>query len=396
VSGEVFEVGPRMARVDLVEPGRHLPVLTGMRGWAALWVLLYHAWGQAGMPAIGLDVWDFNLELTPFLRMGGAGVMVFFVLSGFLLSIPFAEWQAGMRDKPATGRYLLRRVARVFPAYYAQLAIVLAAAYLSYGPAALPNLGDLTRHLLMLFMPPPIGMEPRNLVWWTLPIEFSFYLALPLLPLLLRSDRWTWLVAAAGTSMVVWRYFAVTWLADSSIQARVYASYQLPGSMDSFGFGMLAAVLHVNREKMLVRLKRVVDLDRMTMLALILLIAAIYWQHYGSDAYWKNNPIFYLWTPALSLGISTIVLAGVGGGRVARLLFANHFMVFAGVVSYSVYLWHFPILVWMKSLPLVQAITDHRLVILILAGVPATLAVASVSYFVVERPFLRIRIRSGG
>lgn len=381
--------------MDPADRARHLPVLTGMRGWAALWVLLYHAWGQAGMPPIKLGIWDFNVELTPFLRMGGAGVVVFFVLSGFLLSIPFAEWQAGMRDKPATGRYLLRRVARVFPAYYAQLAIVLAAAYLSYGPAALPNLADLTRHLLMLFMPPPIGMEPRNLVWWTLPIEFSFYLALPLLALLLRSDRWMWLIAVASTSMIVWRYFAVTWLADSSIQARVYASYQLPGSMDSFGFGMLAAVLHVNRENRLVRLKSPVELDRVTGLALILLIAAIYWQHYGSDAYWKNNPIFYLWTPALSLAISTIVLAGVGGGRIARLLFANRFMVFAGLVSYSVYLWHFPVLVWMKSLPFVQAMTDYRLVVLLLLGVPATLAVASLSYFLVERPFLRIRIRAG-
>jgi peptidoglycan/LPS O-acetylase OafA/YrhL len=166
--------------------------------------------------------------------------------------------------------------------------------------------------------------------------------------------------------------------------------------MDSFGFGMLAAVLYVHRENMLFRLKRPVDLDRVTVLALILLIAAVYWQHYGSDAYWKNNPIFYLWTPALSLGISAIVLAGVGGGRIARLLFANRFMKFAGLVSYSVYLWHFPILVWMKSLPFVQAMADHRLVVLLLAGIPATLAVASVSYFLVERPFLRIRIRSRG
>lgn len=394
--GESLEVGPRMARFDPVERGRHLPVLTGMRGWAALWVLLYHAWGQAGMPPIRLAVLGFNVELTPFLRMGGTGVMVFFVLSGFLLSLPFAEWQAGMRDKPATGRYLLRRVARVFPAYYAQLAIVLAAAYLSYGPAALPSLADMTRHLLMLFMPPPLGTEPRNLVWWTLPIEFSFYLALPVLAVLLRPDRRIWLIALAWMSMIVWRYFAVTWLADSSIQARVYASYQLPGSMDSFGFGMLAAVLYVHRENMLFRLKRPVDLDRVTVLALILLIAAVYWQHYGSDAYWKNNPIFYLWTPALSLGISAIVLAGVGGGRIARLLFANRFMKFAGLVSYSVYLWHFPILVWMKSLPFVQAMADHRLVVLLLAGIPATLAVASVSYFLVERPFLRIRIRSRG
>lgn len=376
--------------------GRHMSVLTGIRGWAALWVLLYHAWGQAGMNPIGLSFGEFRIDLTPFFRMGIAGVTVFFVLSGFLLSIPFAQWQAGLRDKPAVGRYLLRRVARVFPAYYAQLAILLAIAYSSYGPSALPNAAELCRHLIILFVPPPLGVEPRNLVWWTLPIEFSFYLALPLLALTLRSDRWIGLIVAACTAMVAWRYCIVTWLGDSSIQARVYASYQLPGSMDSFGFGMLAAVYYVNRDKMLVRFDRAATLDRVTVLALALLVAAIYWLHYGSNDYWKNNPIFYLWTPALSLGIAAIVLAGIGGGRIARALFANRFMVFSGLVSYSVYLWHFPILVWMKSLPFVQAAAGYRLVILLLAGIPITLAVASLSYFLVERPFLRMRSQAGG
>lgn len=381
---------------DLGEHGPHVSVLTGIRGWAALWVLLYHAWGQAGTSPIVLAIGDFSLDMTPFLRMGIAGVTVFFVLSGFLLSIPFARWQAGLRDKPATGRYLLRRVARVFPAYYAQLAILLTLAYLNHGPSALPSAADLVRHLLMSFVPPPLGVEPRNLVWWTLPIEFSFYLALPMLALLLRSDRWVLLIAVAAAAMIVWRYCAVTWLADEPIQARVYAAYQLPGSMDSFGFGMLAAVLYVNRDRMLARLNRPMDLDRVTVLAIMLLVVAIYWLHYGSNAYWRNNPIFYLWTPALSLGIAAIILAGVGGGRIASLLFANRFMVFAGLVSYSVYLWHFPILVWMKSLSFVQAMTDYRLVMLLLAGLPTTLMVASLSYFIVERPFLRIRIRAGG
>lgn len=381
---------------DPGEHGRHVAVLTGIRGWAALWVLLYHAWGQAGMSPVGLVVGEFWIELTPFLRMGMAGVTVFFVLSGFLLSIPFARWQAGLGNKPATGRYLLRRVARVFPAYYAQLAVLLAIGYFNHGPAALPDGVDFIRHLLMLFMPPPLGVEPRNLVWWTLPIEFSFYLALPLLALLLRSDRWIGLILVACAAMVTWRYCAVTWLADSPIQARVYAAYQLPGSMDSFGFGMLAAVVYVNRERMLARLNRPVDLDRITVLALTLVVAAIYWLHYGSDAYWRNNPIFYLWTPALSLGIAAIVLAGVSGGRIAGFLFANRFMVFAGLISYSVYLWHFPILVWLKSLPFFQAIADHRIVIMLAIGLPITLAVAAASYFLVERPFLRIRFRSEG
>ncbi|MBK8337377.1 MAG: acyltransferase [Sterolibacteriaceae bacterium] len=384
-------------RTDLViAQNQQMPVLTGIRGWAALWVLLYHAWGQSGSKPIILGSDAFGADLTPFFRMGGAGVTVFFVLSGFLLSLPFAAWQAGLRDKPTTGAYLMRRVARVFPAYYAQLAVLILISAIDLGWSAVPNAGDMCRHLLMLFMPPPLGMEPMNLVWWTLPIEFSFYLVLPIVAVLLHSDRWPWLLASVLTSMIVWRYFAVTWLADSSIQARVYAAYQLPGSMDSFGFGMLASILHVKRKTMLVWLRRPACLELATLLGVAVLVGAIYWLHYGGKGYWSNTPIFYLWTPALSLGITAIVLAGTGGGRIASLLFANRFMVYAGLVSYSVYLWHFPILVWMKSQPFVQSVADHRLAVLLLAGMPTTLAVASISYLLVERPCLRLRLRVRG
>ena len=56
------------------------------------------------------------LDFTPLVSMGLAGVTIFFVLSGFLLAIPFAEWQSGLRQRPALDRYFLRRVMRVFPA----------------------------------------------------------------------------------------------------------------------------------------------------------------------------------------------------------------------------------------------------------------------------------------
>lgn len=98
---------------------RHLDVLTGIRGWAALWVFLYHAWSLSGHPDLIVDLAGLPLDFTPLASVGGAGVTIFFVLSGFLLAIPFAEWQAGMRERPALGKYFLRRVARVFPAYYA-------------------------------------------------------------------------------------------------------------------------------------------------------------------------------------------------------------------------------------------------------------------------------------
>lgn len=369
-----------------------LDALTGIRGWAALWVFFYHAWGQAGANAIVVPIGDLAADLTPFFRMGGAGVSIFFVLSGFLLALPFVRWQAGLQDKPATGSYLLRRVARVFPAYYAQLAILLAVAYLSQGEAGLLSPPDMIRHLLMLFTPPPLGVEARNGVWWTLPIEFSFYLALPLLAPLLRANRWMWLLVLSLSVMMIWRHFVVVWLADSPVPARVLASYQLPGSADMFGLGMFAALVQVNRNRLPEWLRPPSNMNRSTVLGLLLVVVAIYWLHLRASEYWIDKPIFYLWTLSLSLGIVAIMLAAVAGGRLANAMFGNRFMVFSGTVSYSIYLWHLPILVWLKQANLIQVPEFYRLPVLVVVALGLTLVVSSISYVLVERPFMRLRL----
>jgi len=62
--------------------------------------------------------------------------------------------------------------------------------------------------------------------------------------------RWWLLLIGSLFAMTLWRYGVVTLLADRPMQERVYASYQLPGSLDTFGLGMLTAMLHVNRDRL--------------------------------------------------------------------------------------------------------------------------------------------------
>ncbi len=100
--------------------GKHRIELDGIRGAAALFVLLEHTW-------------------TPFLGMGRTGVWLFFILSGYLLSQPFVKKPARIFDVKYLKQYMIRRLSRIMPMYYTTVLIMFAfngkTSYLRSGPA---------------------------------------------------------------------------------------------------------------------------------------------------------------------------------------------------------------------------------------------------------------------
>jgi peptidoglycan/LPS O-acetylase OafA/YrhL len=369
----------------------NLLVLTGLRGFAALWVYLYHVWGHSGHRVFEVRFGSFHVDLTPLVSMGGAGVTIFFVLSGFLLALPYAGWQAGTSEQPRYGHYLLRRILRVFPAYYVQLALLLAVSVALSGIGGWPEWSTFWRHLLMLFVPPPWGTNPINLVWWTLPIEFSFYLLLPFMAFLLRPGRWWILLAGSLCAMWLWRHSVILHLSDAPIQMRVYSTYQLAGSFDMFGLGMLAAVIHVNRSSLPNWLAGFLRSDLAMVMGLACLVVAAYWLAGNRQLYWADNLIFYLWTPLLSCGTVLVVLSGTGGSRVAAGLFANRPMIILGLVSYSFYLWHLPMLDWIVASPWLSGLFGKSFGTLIAISIMPILLASALSYLLVERPCMKLR-----
>lgn len=181
------------------------------------------------------------------------------------------------------------------------------------------------------------------------------------------------------------------WFGDEPVPLRVYASYQLPGVFDMFGLGMLASLLHVHRDRVPGWLMPQVNFSRLAMLGGLLIVVAGYWLFDERQHYWANNPVFYLWTPALSMGTAAIVLAAASGSRFTEWLFGNRVMVFAGVVSYSVYLWHVPVMDWITNARLIQIVGGYRFPALLLVAIPLIYLIATCSYLLVERPFIRMR-----
>jgi len=157
-------------------PGAIAP-LDGLRALAIILVLFRHGvrpFYVPGEPAFGLFGWD---AMTPMIN-GWAGVDLFFVLSGFLVSFHILKrWSAEFRFSDLRD-YLVKRILRIVPAYYAWLLIIAAGLLPFYRVSAEVVRDQLTLHLFFLQ-----DYYPSQFVvaFWSLGVEEKFYLSIPLL-----------------------------------------------------------------------------------------------------------------------------------------------------------------------------------------------------------------------
>jgi peptidoglycan/LPS O-acetylase OafA/YrhL len=364
------------------EPVRdYFPGLTGLRGIAACWVMLFHLWGLARAPRVVVA----GLDLTPLFSVGYLGVDLFFVLSGFLLGLPFLAWALGRKPFPDLRTYAKRRCLRVLPAFYIQLAILVVAGFLVTGAWPI-GLRQLFAYLGMQFVFFD-GIAPMlNGVWWTLPVEWNFYLVLPLLGLAFARARW-WLVAL-GVLVAVFAFRVFCYdllLANRSIGPIAYPMIiQLPGRLDEFVFGMLAALFHLRRR---------IPAPRRDTTLLALGLAGVVALMLGLDG---RGDIFatgdtrwiFVYATCAGASLALVVYAAAARVRVAQWLFGGRVLAFLGTISYSLYLWHLVVFQYAARGGLTGWKIAAGLGGLALILVPSVLIVAWVSYRWTERPFL--------
>ena len=175
------------------------------------------------------------------LNEGRLGLVLFFVLSGYLLYRPWVSAAASGGGRPRTGAYLIRRVARIVPAYYLALAGSVA---LLWGAAGTPGVRLPPATALPLFAVFAQNYSPSAVLsldppTWTLSIEASFYLVLPIVGLAamrLGSSRWSQVALPVAMIVAGLTWNGVTGLAEPFDKA-------LPAALPYFGAGMLVAVL---------------------------------------------------------------------------------------------------------------------------------------------------------
>ncbi len=364
-----------------------LPSLTGLRGVAAFWVLLYHAWVEAGPRAMTLGSGEYTINLTPVFSGGWTGVDIFFTLSAFLLSLPFVRWQLGLAQRPSLGTFWLRRALRIFPAYYAQILVLLIIAGV-FGIGAWPGLRQLVGNLLLWFNVGSSSVAPLNPIAYTLPIEFSFYLVLPLLACLLRPRWWVVLLLLAIVETQLYRHLMYASVAALDVPHRMVVLEQMPGRLDQFVFGMLAAYAY-GCAASVGSLPRARTADALFLLGIAGVALMMLLIQLNFTTYWDGNWLLFVWHGAVGASVALMLFACAAGSRVANALLNNRPLHYLGVISFGVYLWHFPLMHWLSAAHAFDWIAGYRLPWILPILLLLSCAIADVSFRLVERPLLR-------
>ena len=362
----------------------HVDGLTGLRGLAACWVLCLHYTAGLIRTPVEIPLGFWRLDVTPFLTMGWIGVDIFFVLSGFLLAYPIVtHLRERFYSRVELGKYARRRLLRVMPAYLALIFFILVAA--SKGLMPIPTVASVATHLVMQHHTTYVATDMVPLLW-TMPVEFDFYLFLPLLvyPLVRGISPVVFAVMAAGIAFAFqsWVLHHVWVLHHAS---DVVLIHHLPARLQEFGGGIAAAALLERRGRLLARYR-----EALFVAGLAGLVASVYLVASRFDFYsvFADHWIVYVFRPVLTIALMCLMMGLALESIIGKKLFANGVILYLGTISYSIYLWHtVPLLGRFPSVLLAMTHSELRMRLL---AVLITLAIASTSYFAIERPFQKL------
>jgi peptidoglycan/LPS O-acetylase OafA/YrhL len=276
---------------------------------------------------------------------------------------------------PRHTAYLVRRVARIVPAYY--LALIGSVALL-WGATGTPGVRLPPATALPLFAVFAQNYSPSALLsldppTWTLSIEASFYLVLPLVGLAamrLGSSRWSQVAPPVAMILAGLAWNRITGLAEPFDKA-------LPAALPYFGAGMLVAAL---RSRPIA--PRTGRWLLVAGIGAVVLDGAL---HEGlAPAAVEPLVSGTLRDLPAAAGFAAIV-AAVAYGETRAAWASWTPLVALGTISYGVYLWHLPLLLAMRS---VNALPLHLLPALVVV-LATTVMVATASWFGLERPAIR-------
>lgn len=348
---------------------QRLPSLDGLRAIAIGLVIAGHAAGSAGWPFTGSPI----EQLKPVLFNAVLGVRVFFVISGFLITTLLLR-EESKRNEVSLRNFYVRRALRILPVIFAYVAAV-AVFELAIGRRVLaPFVHALTFTTGGFFA----GESSKVLGhMWSLSVEEQFYIGWPLL--FARSSNRVRIGIALAITLL-----APVVRAGAYLSGQHWLAYQtILGNMDMLMVGCLLALLRVERPGLIAAIvERKPALGRS---AALLAVCAMQWVA-GPSTAWFTVPVRPL-LEALIVAYFIASLTGVHRGAMYRALNLAP-VAWVGVLSYSLYVWQ-QLFLYPEGGDGYDAFAFQTLPLnLLLTGLAAAF-----SYYVVERPFLRLKER---
>jgi peptidoglycan/LPS O-acetylase OafA/YrhL len=334
--------------------------IDGLRAIAILSVVLYHAG-------------------VPWLRGGFTGVDIFFVISGYLIGGHiFSDMRQG---EFSFARFYQRRIKRILPAFYVVLCFTLAAALLLLSPkelvdasksaiAALFSASNIYFLRYSNYFQASSEFNPL-LMTWSLAVEEQFYLVIPLVMLAVAHVRRGFMLPVIAAICILSFLFA--W--HTVLVAPDKAFYLLPSRAWELGAGVAWAVAEATLNRKLVPAR---------------------WMQAASifGVFAMLAPIFFLRSTmpfpgpnAVATVLGTALVIGCPSSWFNRSILSLPWLVFIGKISYSWYLWHWPLMAFLRVAsggplpPWASAV-----------AIAASFALAVLSYYIVEQPFRASRL----
>jgi peptidoglycan/LPS O-acetylase OafA/YrhL len=369
-------VAPRTIRSKLLlllsretSSGNFVPEIDGLRFLAISAVVMFHVWGN--FKFYGTDAFPFpgsSHLLNRIFTQGDLGVQLFFILSGFILGLPFARWRLEGGKGVSLAVYFKRRVTRMEPPYILNLLILYLTAIVvrhQFTPGQLfPNLmASLCYCHNAIFNGPSVV----NYVAWSLEIEIQFYILAPFLSMLFliqpaRLRRGFLVTCIIVMSVASEFFFAHGWLRLSILNFMQY-----------FLIGFLMADFYLggwNRKP-----ARHLGFDIVCLVACVLFFSSrMLFPHGGTVVPW----------------FGLLVVIGAFRGVLCNRIFTNRLIYTIGGMCYTIYLYHFAVvgLCGHGRLFLFRSFWPNLAVSVLI--VPLVILLVSCVLFVLfEKPFMR-------
>jgi peptidoglycan/LPS O-acetylase OafA/YrhL len=369
---------------------KNIPELDGFRCLAITMVILFH-----------YGVYIGNNYIDAFAGTGWIGVPLFFIMSGFLISLPFIKKGYDKAPPPILTDFYKKRILRIFPLYFFSLTVFIV---IHFAVNYIDNFSTFKVIYHLFFLHNFYPGEMINSVYWSLAVEIHFYILFPLIGYFIHKKIIAGQIAQAivgvlaviiisfGYRMYICYYVS---LVDYFVYLR-YIYYNTLANLESFGYGIIAAIVFVfflRKEKNI--LHPVLQLTSIVALLLPLYLLMLYAFNNGVVHFVNIRfmPVFFYSGINILLTLLIILSLSTTNTLINKVLSLKPF-VFISTLSYSIYIWHLPIYFSVEYL-IKAYLPNSTGTLMHILGVAASLlftfTLSVLTYHYIEKPFLKLK-----